>query len=107
MNEPIKAGELCYLVGMNVTPEASGMVVETVRRYIDGTIVSGFIADIGGPAWVVRGRRIPWRSSFSSRLYYVSERVVEESCLCPIRNPGEDATDEMVRIAGKPQEVTA
>jgi hypothetical protein len=33
--------------------------------------------------------------------------AVEDECLRPIRDPGEDAVDEMVQKLGKPQEVTA
>ncbi|QIM51607.1 hypothetical protein [Hydrogenophaga crocea] len=35
------------------------------------------------------------------------ETALPDAWLRPIRDPGDDATDEMVQLLGKPQEVTA
>lgn len=43
-----------------------------------------------------------WVIEFDGREYVGADRWLR-----PIRDPGEDATDEMLRIVGKPQEVAA
>lgn len=81
-----KPGDLAVLVRAIMDPSQLGKIVTIVQ----------WDSEMGGwtvePPIVTDGR--PWRA-------------VNDISLRPIRNPGDDATDEMVLIAGKPEQVTA
>lgn len=89
-----KAGDLAYIHGLTVTPEANGMVVEVLRLCVPGEVVGGvrFLPTRRGAAWVVAGHSIPSRTTLGV-LLYLHERPVGDVNLRPIRDqPGEDET---------------
>lgn len=61
-----------------------------------------------GSLWVCRpaaGVSLPWTVQSArgvTRVEEFAERPIADVILRPIRDPGDDAVDEMVRIAGKP-----
>lgn len=63
------------------------------------TLAPGGIVHPPEPIWII-DQEIP---GFDGSL----SNYIADSQLRPIRDPGDDATDEMVLIAGKPQEVSA
>lgn len=58
-----------------------------------------------GPVWLIDQTLIC--RSLANLNYFAEVPLVPDEILRPIRDPGEDATDEMVQLLGKPQEVTA
>lgn len=87
-----KKGELVRYVGRIPRPNASGWIGRAVRQGPDFEGAATWFVDPPLPGGWVDCCRPDW---------------VKDSALRPIRDPGDDATDEMVLIAGKPQEVTA
>lgn len=91
-----KPGELCRIVGMPRTREANDHFVTTVclieHGYVlpDGSILH---RSDEGPIWLVRGKNIPMRL-IDGPLLFVDERGIGDKFLRPIRDPGDDATDE-------------
>lgn len=91
-----KPGDLAYYVGRS-RPDLVGRVCEVLQV--------GIHEFSGGPAdgCVVQ---------FSEKCRTTSGDLsvdgwVKQTSLRPIRDPGDDATDEMVQLLGKPSEVTA
>ena len=82
-----RIGDLAICVRSQV-PERLGTIVEVVGPAADGA-----------PGWWTVKSNLPAPSLLGWK--------ARDSSLRPIRDPGDDATDEMVLIAGKPQEVTA
>lgn len=62
--------------------------------------------DSGNVWWVCTSASAIY--TFNSGRINPGERMfIADSVLRPIRDPGDDATDEMVQLLGKPSEVTA
>ena len=101
-----RPGDLAYMTGMVATPEANGMIVEIVRRAVNGEILrektsTGKLRRVSSllPSWIVRGHSVPTRTG-DGVLSHVTERAVCDCHLRPIRDqPGEDET---LAWAGKP-----
>lgn len=100
-----KPGDLAVVVVDEDFKANIGVFVEVIKRVSD---IEGF------PAWEVRPLtpvmcwHYPGRESNTASLTEPGELVDWADCeLQPIRDPGEDVTDEMVQLLGKPQEVTA
>lgn len=64
--------------------------------------------DYGDPCWICDSAGDKLRYWAETRWRYAKKGIcIPDAWLRPIRDPGDDATDEMVLISGKPQEVTA
>ena len=86
---------------MNCKPNDLAICIHSEVHERIGTIVEvvGPAAD-GAPGWwTIKSDNAPCPSPLGWK--------ARDAWLRPIRDPGDDATDEMVLIAGKPQEVTA
>jgi hypothetical protein len=65
------------------------------------------------PSWVVRSVGTPLviktENILTGKTWFrlVLERPYSDRCLRPIRDPGDDAVDEIVQLTGMPEEVTA
>ena len=83
-----KQGDLAIIVRCTLEPSANGKIVRCVSSFvIDGHVgweIDPFVKVSNG--------------------YYSS---VVDRLLRPIRDPGDDAVDEIVRLVGKPEMVTA
>lgn len=95
-----KPGDLAMVVKA-VCPENIGLIVKVLRWAppIDGM-----------PAWETESDRpSPTVCTISPRVSTGMHRVadVRDAWLRPIRDPGDDAIDEMVQKLGKPEGVTA
>ena len=82
-----RIGDLAICVRSQV-PERLGTIVKVVGPAADGA-----------PGWWTVECDLPCPSLLGWR--------ARDDFLRPIRDPGDDATDEMLLIAGNPQEVTA
>lgn len=79
---------------MNCRPGDLAMVVDTIHKHLLGRIIT--VHNLAGenqfgPCWNYSGNLV----SSTGRLEYV-----EDCCLKPIRDPGDDAVDEMVELVG-------
>lgn len=101
-----RPGDLAYIIGAS---EYAGMIVEVLHaaparrefRLPDGMIHEAIPFDL--PFWVFRSAGTPFRcpmvvGGFRSSIYGAGP----DSRLRPIRDPGEDATDEIILRIGKP-----
>lgn len=86
---------------MNCRPGDMAMVVESMFPRLLGRIITVHNLLLMGP------KKIPcW--SYTGNLSVPGYQVefAEDYCLRPIRDPGDDAVDEMVQLHGKPVEET-
>lgn len=106
-----KPGDLAYVTSQAETPGLAGrfVIVEQLVQSRDFTVCGEWWIDIDEPSWVCSpadGGTLP-HQRLDGEVGFIRRRVIPDAILRPIRDPGDDATDEMVLIAGKPQEVTA
>jgi len=100
-------GDLAILINGIDAPENVGALVRVVRCIVlDGEFCWLFKEASRPLAFYGEHNKKHFHSS-SSELPDDVAPVLEDRVLMPVRDPGDDATDEMVLIAGKPQEVTA
>ena len=89
----VKKGDLAYTVGM-FFPENNGRLVLVVRPYVDGERLPGHRVDYelgGDSSWVCDSLGAPLLTNADG---LQMRRAIADACLRPIRDPGEDATDE-------------
>ena len=102
-----KPGDLAIVV-KGRSGKNDGKIVRVVRRAANEESIGGFVARAVGH----ESTNVSWLCS-GNGLYTglgegpLTEWVFRDKVLRPIRDPGEDATDEMVLIAGKPEQVAA
>ena len=96
-----KPGDLAIVVKANRVPENVGRIVKVVRLVSRGEVLFSSGCVNGTAGWLVEGRV----RSFLG--FNGNEGVFPDNCLRPIRDPGDDAQDEMLVLLGKPEQVTA
>ena len=106
-----RVGDLAYVTSQAETPGLAGrfVIVEKLVLSGDFEIYGEWWVDIDKPSWVCRpasGGLLP-HQRLDGAIGFIPKRLIPDSILIPIRDPGDDATDEMVERVGKPQEVTA
>lgn len=108
-----KPGDLAVIVGAKEAPQNNGRIVEVVRAFPIGEVWGNNMKRGPAPAWIVRSTGTPLvmktENVLTGRTWFrlVQERPYSDRCLRPIRDHGDDATDEMVLLVGMPGEVTA
>ncbi|KPF66098.1 hypothetical protein IP84_16935 [beta proteobacterium AAP99] len=105
-----KPGDLAVVVRTIATPELLGRIVRVDRLAQPGDVSKDgrcFFASSPVLAWFVcaDGAELPTRDIFTGELFWVSERPVRDDCLRSIRDS--DGEDEILRLIGKPEKVTA
>lgn len=108
MSHRVKAGDLAVIVN-SFQGYNDGKLVSVLRR-MTAEEEAGFVRRAYGQLWLVESLGAPLTQAIENlntghvvRLEKVQQRGVHESILRPIRDPGEDATDEMVLIKPIPQ----
>lgn len=101
-----RQGDIAYVVGAG-TPGLNGCMVVCVRL----ADPESYWPTAPGPTWTIRsvakGRPLPCMNPFGG-VFFSEERPLADSCLRPIRDPGDDAVDEtLLRLPSPRQEVTA
>lgn len=105
-----RVGDLAVIRGLRIDTQDNGRLVEVLAIIPEGPLEwedpSGVIHNLVTPApsvgVVAMGSPFVWDGAISCKY-----AIFRAANVFPIRDPGDDATDEMVLIAGKPQEVTA
>ena len=99
-----KPGDLAVIRTNARNPENHGRFVKVVRPYQWGEILPGHESRYeccGEFAWVCKS---VGQSLFSPANGWVNWIACRDTSLRPIRDPGEDATDEMLLLVGRPNE---
>lgn len=101
-----KPGDLAVIFGATVAVECNGMIVEVLRPFLTGELYRGMRNTDTRIAWIVRSCGSPLTFVFgrTGKRIKVSERPIADRFLRPIRPQSDDAVDEMVLIAGKPNQ---
>lgn len=90
-----KPGDLAVIVACPPVPDAVGKVVECVR-FVGQYLVEGVTyTDV----WELR-----WGDKDAREIWGTEGWGCPDEWLRPIRDPGEDATDEMLLLVGRPNE---
>ncbi len=106
-----KEGDLARVVMARETPELIGRYVIVESAANPGEKIDGVRWEETAPGgtWVIRsasGSLLPWRMLRSHETKLVQRRAIADICLRPIRDPGPDEVDEMVKLLGAPSERT-
>lgn len=99
-----KPGDLAIIVGATKAPDNNGKIVEVVRPAVAGEVMFGLRVRPREASWIVRSIGSPLTITLAGIPYQSHERPYQDRFLRPIRPQPDDATDEMVLIAGKPAE---
>lgn len=88
-----KPGDLAVIVGVG-SSKSLGRFVEVVSLWTGGQHGGLFYAS-NEPAWICKavGSPLVFNAPWGEEIA-VDSRPIADSCLRPIRDPGEDATDE-------------
>lgn len=105
-----KPGDIAIVV-RSAKPENIGALVRVLRRFFAPVSVgcayeafgAKWLANEESPMWVVEAIGRPLVCSHSQQTLRI--RPWADYGLRPIRDPGDDAVDEMLRIAGRPDEI--
>jgi hypothetical protein len=92
-----KPGDLAVVLKTRMRPDAVGMVVRVVEHTVVG----------GEPAWRIDPPLpggVRWSFAGGS---WTDGTSIRDECLRPIRDPGEDAVDEILQLVGSPNKVAA
>lgn len=101
------------IVGAKEAPQNNGRIVEVVRAFLPGELWCNNTKLGDAPSWIVRSVGTPLviktKNVLTGKSWFrlVQERPYSDRCLRPIRDPGDDAVDEMMQLTGMPGEVTA
>jgi hypothetical protein len=89
-----KPGDLAVIIKDKYSPADIGKIVEVLHEgeheWEDAEGFHWYVRSVCGPMEV----RVYVGEEFSGNLHYDHEAHIPDSCLKPIRDPGEDATDE-------------
>ena len=106
-----KPGDLAVTVNM-LNPMNNGRLVRVLRAALDGELIvvggARFVLQSSGPCWLCESEgpyEFEVRSLDTAISAYGKSRPIADRFLRPLRDPGEDASDEMFRPL--PQEVAA
>lgn len=101
----VRKGDLAYVTSGSRTPGLAGRFV-IVEEFFDGPdeVEGDFYLGEGGPSWVCRSAQNGGRLPVVSRPYTPGQpvkmrmrRVIMDEILRPIRDPGDDAVDKVLR----------
>lgn len=95
-----KPGDLAVIVKDELPEKDVGKLVY-VRKFDE-------VDKYGATCWLCDSASGPLRYWEGKQFRYSKTGIsIPDAWLRPIRDPGDDATDEMVRVVGKPEGVTA
>jgi hypothetical protein len=89
-----RKGDICLVVTGDPDFNVGRIVKVTTRCW---SVVAALLGFFGISLWYYEGELT---NEFGVRF-----EAVSDDCLRPLRNPGQDEADEMVRIAGIPHEI--
>lgn len=97
-----KPGDIAYTVAPYVRC-GRGYVVRVIRRAAEVEVFgpARFTQPLGGVAWVCEG------SVMMDTGFLEPMTAIDDSCLRPIRDPGEDAVDETLQRLPAPREAVS
>ena len=103
-----KPGDLAVIV-RSFSPDFIvnvGRIVRVGNFYGKAAFKSGYEKE---NCWLVHGRLMTRSGAPFDRLAreHGADGCIPDDHLCPIRDPGDDAVDEMVQKLGKPEGITA
>jgi len=110
MKNEIRPGDLAIIVNTTIHPEGmNGRIVVCERRVIPGETLHGIRLRFSRTNdWIISpvgGGTLPFLPTKQNPVRHLPSRPLGAQFLRPIRDPGDDAVDEMVLLLGKPQTI--